>query len=76
MPANTDLRATKFDVAHYHHENMPLMVMQINVPKILVRDICNNHAISLVTLFHGYVFDHARGTLSAATTATGNCSAA
>lgn len=63
---------TKFDVAHYHHEYVPLSVNQTNNPEIPLHDICEAHVLSLVQFIRQYGFDYARGTLFVTNTAVAN----
>lgn len=44
----TAVRVTKFDLAHYRHENEFPRVIQVNFPEIALRGIVGAHDINLV----------------------------
>lgn len=59
---------TKFDIPHYHLEDVFLRVNPINDPYISLRSMSDGHVLLLLQSLHAYGFDPARGTLSVKTT--------
>lgn len=59
---------TKFDFAHYSHEKVLFRDNQISDREIALRNIYDDHGLSIVQFFRTFDSDHARKTLFVTTT--------
>lgn len=73
---STAMRAAKFDIDHYRHQNLQFRVNQINNLEIPLRNIRDDHVLSLASTFRAYGLENAIETLSVTNKASENRSKA